>query len=226
MKLYGFWRSLATYRVRVALALKGLAAEQISIDLLQGKQHSEEYKAINPQSVVPALAIDGDPRVPGGDAPGAGALAEGPAQPGARSRPRADRGERRASAGGSAHPRLPRAGNASGRAGSQQVARVLDAGGAQSARRAPRQGKGDRPVLPRRRAYPRRHLPCLPGLRREVLQRRHRRGADGYAHFRGMHENRRFRPLAAGEATRRPPKSDPLKRDTEQEPTMAFTRRR
>jgi len=59
MKLYGFWRSLATYRVRVALALKGIEAEQISIDLLQGKQHAEEYKAINPQSVVPALVIDG-----------------------------------------------------------------------------------------------------------------------------------------------------------------------
>ncbi|HEX4798443.1 MAG TPA: maleylacetoacetate isomerase [Burkholderiales bacterium] len=60
-KLYGFWRSLATYRVRVALALKGLDAEQISINLLQGKQHTGEYKAINPQSVVPALVIDEGP---------------------------------------------------------------------------------------------------------------------------------------------------------------------
>jgi maleylacetoacetate isomerase len=58
IKLYGFWRSLATYRVRTALALKGIEAEQISINLLQGKQHAEEYKAINPQSVVPALVID------------------------------------------------------------------------------------------------------------------------------------------------------------------------
>src|SRR5881409_2686963 len=61
MKLYGFWRSLATYRVRAALALKGIEVEQISINLLQGKQHAEEYKAINPQSVVPALVIDGGP---------------------------------------------------------------------------------------------------------------------------------------------------------------------
>ena len=58
MKLYGFWRSLATYRVRTALAMKGIAAEQISINLLQGKQHEAEYKRINPQSVVPALVID------------------------------------------------------------------------------------------------------------------------------------------------------------------------
>ncbi len=55
MKLYGFWRSLATYRVRVALGLKGLAAEEISIDILKGKQFTDEYKALNPQSVVPAL---------------------------------------------------------------------------------------------------------------------------------------------------------------------------
>ncbi len=61
MKLYGFWRSLATYRVRTALALKGIDAEQVSIDLLQGRQHSEEYRAINPQSVVPALIVDGGP---------------------------------------------------------------------------------------------------------------------------------------------------------------------
>ena len=58
MKLYGFWRSLATYRVRVALALKGLEAEQQYINLLQGAQHGDDYKAVNPQSVVPALVID------------------------------------------------------------------------------------------------------------------------------------------------------------------------
>jgi maleylacetoacetate isomerase/maleylpyruvate isomerase len=61
MKLYGFWRSLATYRVRVALALKGMEVEQVSINLLQGKQHTDEYKAVNPQSVVPALVIDDGP---------------------------------------------------------------------------------------------------------------------------------------------------------------------
>ena len=58
MKLYGFWRSLATYRVRVAMALKGLHAEEISIDLLKGRQHTDEYKAVNPQGVVPALVLD------------------------------------------------------------------------------------------------------------------------------------------------------------------------
>ena len=59
MKLYGFWRSLATYRVRVALGLKGVAAQEISIDILKGKQFTDDYKKLNPQSVVPALVLDG-----------------------------------------------------------------------------------------------------------------------------------------------------------------------
>jgi maleylacetoacetate isomerase len=58
MKLYGFWRSLASYRVRVALDLKGLRAEEISIDLLKGKQNGSDYLAVNPQGVVPALVLD------------------------------------------------------------------------------------------------------------------------------------------------------------------------
>jgi len=58
VKLYGFWRSLASYRVRVALDLKGLRAEEISIDLLKGKQTSDDYLAVNPQGVVPALVLD------------------------------------------------------------------------------------------------------------------------------------------------------------------------
>lgn len=61
MKLYGFWRSLASYRVRVALALKGIAAEEVSINLLQGMQHSDAYRAVNPQQVVPSLQIDDRP---------------------------------------------------------------------------------------------------------------------------------------------------------------------
>ena len=58
MKLYGFWRSLASYRVRVALAFKGLHAEEVSIDLLKGKQNEQDYLAVNPQGVVPALVLD------------------------------------------------------------------------------------------------------------------------------------------------------------------------
>jgi len=55
MTLYGFWRSLATYRVRVALHLKGMEFREIPVDLLKGEQHGEQYKALNPQSVLPSL---------------------------------------------------------------------------------------------------------------------------------------------------------------------------
>jgi maleylacetoacetate isomerase len=58
MKLYGFWRSLATYRVKVALALKAMKADEVSIDLLKGAQHNLDYLAVNPQGVVPALVLD------------------------------------------------------------------------------------------------------------------------------------------------------------------------
>ncbi|HEX7605294.1 MAG TPA: maleylacetoacetate isomerase [Usitatibacter sp.] len=58
MKLYGFWRSLATYRVKVALALKGLKVDEVSIDILKGAQHDKDYTAVNPQAVVPSLVLD------------------------------------------------------------------------------------------------------------------------------------------------------------------------
>lgn len=59
MKLYGFWRSLATYRVKVAMSLKGVSPdEEASIDILQGQQHDAAYTSINPQAVVPSLALD------------------------------------------------------------------------------------------------------------------------------------------------------------------------
>jgi maleylacetoacetate isomerase len=58
MKLYGFWRSLASLRVRIALNLKGLKFEETAVDLLKGQQFTDAYKALNPQSVLPALILD------------------------------------------------------------------------------------------------------------------------------------------------------------------------
>ena len=59
MKLFSFWRSLATYRVRIALNLKGLKPEVVTIDLMKGDQRQPAFKAVNPQMVIPAL-VDGD----------------------------------------------------------------------------------------------------------------------------------------------------------------------
>ena len=59
--LYDYFRSSASYRVRIALNLKGIEAKQIAINLKPGEdaQHSEQYKAINPQGRVPYFC-DGD----------------------------------------------------------------------------------------------------------------------------------------------------------------------
>ncbi len=59
MRLHGHWRSLAAMRVRIALALKGLAWEEASVDILGGGQFDPAYLAVNPQAVVPALEAEG-----------------------------------------------------------------------------------------------------------------------------------------------------------------------
>ncbi len=56
---YEYWRSSAAYRVRIALNLKGVSYRSVQLDLTTGAQSSAEYLAINPQGLVPALAIDG-----------------------------------------------------------------------------------------------------------------------------------------------------------------------
>ncbi|HEV2595203.1 MAG TPA: maleylacetoacetate isomerase [Sphingomicrobium sp.] len=57
--LYDYWRSSASYRVRIALNLKGIDYEIRQIDLREGEQKSADYRSINPQGLVPMLEIDG-----------------------------------------------------------------------------------------------------------------------------------------------------------------------
>ena len=57
MRLHGYWRSNATFRVRVALNLKGLDYEEVEYDLLEGHQFDPAFLALNPNAAVPALEV-------------------------------------------------------------------------------------------------------------------------------------------------------------------------
>ncbi len=60
MKLFGYFRSSAAYRVRIALNLKGLTADQAFIHLRRGEQNEAAYREINPSALVPALEHEGE----------------------------------------------------------------------------------------------------------------------------------------------------------------------
>src|ERR1700757_39764 len=63
MKLYSYFRSSAAYRVRIALNLKGIAYETVSVHLVKDGGHNKrpEFRAVNPQMRVPALVVpEGD----------------------------------------------------------------------------------------------------------------------------------------------------------------------
>ncbi len=57
--LYDYWRSSASYRVRIALNLAGIETDSVSVDLVKAEQKSPNHLALNPQGFVPVLEIDG-----------------------------------------------------------------------------------------------------------------------------------------------------------------------
>ena len=59
--LYDYYRSSASYRVRIALNLKGVTYERVPVNLLEGEQQADGYRARNPQGFVPMLEVDGRP---------------------------------------------------------------------------------------------------------------------------------------------------------------------
>ena len=59
LEVYGFWRSQATYRLRVALRLKGIAYTETPVNLDAGEQDASEFRRISPMGSVPALIADG-----------------------------------------------------------------------------------------------------------------------------------------------------------------------
>jgi maleylacetoacetate isomerase len=57
--LHDYWRSSASYRVRIALNHLGIAYRSVPVDILEGRHRTDDYLALNPQGLVPTLTIDG-----------------------------------------------------------------------------------------------------------------------------------------------------------------------
>ena len=184
MKLFSFWRSLATYRVRIAMNLKGLKPDEIvEINLMKGQQREEAFRKVNPMMAIPAL-VDGD----------GPALFESLAiieyldetHPNPPLLPKDPKGRARVRGlaqlvAADSHPLIvPRvreylAARVQARRGHRH-----EMGAALAPRRAhrardPSQGQGDRQIRPRRPDHRRRHLPRQPGGGRGLLQGRSRR---------------------------------------------------
>jgi len=62
VKLYTYYRSSAAYRVRIGLELKGLAREDVPVNLQKGEQNGPELRKLNPQGLIPLL-VDGETRI-------------------------------------------------------------------------------------------------------------------------------------------------------------------
>jgi len=59
IRLHDYWRSSASYRVRIALGIAGFSWESVPVNLLEGEHQSQDYLTINPQGLVPVIEMEG-----------------------------------------------------------------------------------------------------------------------------------------------------------------------
>ena len=213
MKLFSFWRSLATFRVRIALNLKGITPDEvIDVNLMKGQQRDDEFRKVNPMMALPAL-IEDDGTVLFESLAILEYLDEThpnppllPKDPKARARVR---GLAQIIACDT-HPLIvPRVREYLAHEYKVDEAGVLKWGhhwhveALKALESQSRRLEADRALLPGRPDHHRRHLPCRAGGGLDLFQGRSGAVPDRQAHRRYLHGERRLRARASDEAARR-----------------------